>query len=74
MADITDASALDFTSRTRTPEEGRFVVVQNTHGFYAALQIIDVKDDTRKDATDELTFRYWILTDGSKDFSKIVAS
>jgi hypothetical protein len=74
LADITDASALDFTSRTRTPEEGRFVVVQNTHGFYAALQIVDVKDETRKDATDELTFRYWILIDGSKDFSKIVAA
>lgn len=73
LADITDASALDFTSRTRTPEEGRLVVLHNTNGFYAALQILDVKDDTRGDATDELTFRYWILTDGSKDFSKIEA-
>jgi hypothetical protein len=71
LSSITDASALDFTSRTRTPEEGRFVVIQNTDGFYAALHIVDVKDDTRGDATDELTFRYWILTDGSRDFSKL---
>jgi hypothetical protein len=74
LADLSDASALDFTSRTRTPEEDRFVVVQNENGFYAALQILDVKDDTRGDATDELTFRYWILTDGSKDFSKVEAA
>src|SRR5450759_418910 len=40
LADITDASALDFTSRVRNPEKGRFVVLQNANGFYAALQII----------------------------------
>src|SRR5882724_8387256 len=62
LTDITDASLLDCTSRVRTPEKGRFVVVQNTNGFYAALQIIDIKDDTRGDPADELTFRYWILT------------
>jgi len=73
LADITDASALDFTSRVRTAEKGRFVVIQNTNGFFAAVQIIDVKDDTRGDAADALTFRYWILTDGSKDFSRIGA-
>jgi hypothetical protein len=55
----------------RTPEKGRFIVVQNANGFYAALQIIDIKDDTRGDPADELAFRYWILTDGSKDFSGI---
>ena len=71
LADITDASALDFTSRMRTPEEGRFVVLQNTNGFYAALEIVDVKDDTRHDPSDELTFQYWILTDGSTDFSRV---
>lgn len=70
LADITDASQLDYSSRSRTPQEGRIVVLQNTNGFYAALQILDIKDDSRGDDKDELTFRYWILTDGTKDFSK----
>jgi hypothetical protein len=71
LHDITDASELNMSSRVRTAEEGRFVILQNHNGFYAALEIVDIKDDTRADDKDELTFRYWILTDGSKDFSKI---
>jgi hypothetical protein len=74
LSDITDASALDFTSRTRTAEEGRFVVLQNTNGFYAALQVIEVKDDAQGDNCDEITFNYWILTDGGKNFSKVKSS
>lgn len=71
LADITNASTLDYTSRFRKPEKGRIVIVQNTNGFYAALQILDIKDDSRSDDKDELAFRYWILTDGTKDFSKV---
>jgi hypothetical protein len=71
LAEINDASALNYTSRHRSPEIGRIVVLQNTNGFYAALQILEIKDDTRSDDRDELTFRYWILTDGTKDFSKV---
>lgn len=74
IADITDASALDYTSRNRAPERGRFVVLQNNNGFYAALEIVNIKDDTRGDESDELTFRYWILNDGTKDFSKVKAT
>lgn len=70
VSDITDASTLDYTSRSRTLEGGRIVVLQNTNGFYAALQIQDIKDDTRRDDRDELTFSYRILMDGTKDFSK----
>jgi hypothetical protein len=71
LADIIDASTLDFTSRVRSAEKGGFVVLQNVNGFYAALKIIDIKDDTRGDPADELTFHYWILTDSTKDFSRI---
>lgn len=70
LNDIVDASVLDYSSRVRTPEEGRIVVLENDNGFYAALQILDIKDDTRSDDKDELSFCYWILTDGTKDFSK----
>jgi hypothetical protein len=71
LSDISDAAALDYTSRTRTPEIGRFVVLQNQNGFYAALEILEIADDTRGAPEDLLSFRYWILRDGSKDFSKI---
>lgn len=71
LSDITDASKLDYTSRSRTPEKGRIIVLQNTNGFYAALQIQAIKDYTRSDDRDELTFSYRILTDGTTDFSKI---
>lgn len=70
LIDIIKASSLDYTSRCRTPEEKRIVILQNNNGFFAALQILDVKDDTRRDDRDELTFRYCILTDGTENFSK----
>jgi TIR domain len=69
--DITEASQLDFTSRVRTARKGGFVILQNHNGLYAALEILDIKDDSRGDEADELTFRYWILRDGSRDFSNI---
>jgi hypothetical protein len=72
LADIIDASALDFTSRVRSAEKEGFVVLQNVNGFYAALKIIDIKDDTRGDPADELAFHYWILTDATRDFFRIM--
>lgn len=68
---VVDASILDYSSRTRKPEIGRIVVLENNNGFYAALQVVNIKDDSRSDDRDELRFRYWILTDGSKDFSSV---
>lgn len=73
VADIIDATALDYTSRTRTPREGQVVVLENVHGFFAALRVIDIKDNTRHDDRDELSFEYWILRDGGKDFSRSAA-
>jgi TIR domain len=69
--DIIEASQVDFTSRVRKAREGGCVILQNHNGFYAALEILDIKDDSRGDEVDELTFRYWILRDGTGDFSNI---
>lgn len=69
LREVTDASTLDMTSRTRTVAEGGFVVLQNHNGFFAGLQVLDIKDDSRVDDRDEITFHYWILRDGSRDFS-----
>ncbi|WP_308389815.1 TIR domain-containing protein [Acidithiobacillus sp. AMEEHan] len=72
LAGIPPIEDLEFTSRVRSPEVGRFVVLQNVQGFYAALQIVEVKDDTRGDAEDSLHFKYWILPDGSAQFAQLV--
>jgi hypothetical protein len=71
LKSIPMADSLDFTSRVRTAEIGRFVILQNHSGLYAAVKILEIRDDTRGDPEDLLRFRYWILADGSKDFSSI---
>ena len=69
IADVVNAESLDYTSRTRTPGIGQIVVLQNNKGFYAALRILEIKDDTRGDDRDELRFRYAIQSDGSDNFA-----
>lgn len=69
ISDVTDGRRLDFTSRVRTPEIGRVVVIENANGFFCAVRIIGIKDDTRGDDRDELTFEYTILVNGGRDFS-----
>lgn len=71
VSQLSDVGVLDFTSRTRTPQEGQVVVLENTNGFFAALRIVDVKDSARSDPRDELSFEYWILRDGGRDFSTV---
>lgn len=71
LSSITDAASYDFSSRARDPEVAQIVLLQNYRGFYAALEILAIKDDSRGDPQDELTFRYWILTDGTSNFSKL---
>lgn len=68
---IPDAKTLDFSSRVRSPEINRFVIVQNHNGIYAALQILDIWDDKRGKDEDMLHFGYWILEDGTSDFSGV---
>ena len=45
--------------------------MQNQHGVWAAVQVLEIKDDTRGDEDDLLRFRYWILKDGSSNFAGI---
>jgi hypothetical protein len=66
---ITDASAHDFTSRSRTLQTGEIAVLRNTNGFFAAVQILGVDDDKRGSPSDALTMRYLILAAGEHDFS-----
>lgn len=66
---VADTKTLDFTSRVRTPEIGRVVILQNALGYFAALTVVSIKDDSRGDPVNELVFDYVILTDVSDRFS-----
>ena len=70
IAALSEAAKLDFSSRYRTPRCGEIVVLRNSHGFYAAVQVLDIKDDGRDDDRDELRFRYAIQDDGTDNFTK----
>jgi hypothetical protein len=70
IAQIRDATAYDFSSHGRTPDVGQIVVWRNVNGLYAATKIVDIKYEGRNGDHDELTFDYFILTNGSVDFGK----
>ena len=65
---IDDARIYDGSSRIRTPSIGQIVLIQNANGFFAALKILAIKDDTRGSPFDELTFEYIIQTNRTHDF------
>lgn len=67
---VTDASSYDGSSRSRTLQEGEVAVLKNRHGNFAALQVLDVKDRTRADDRDELTFQYVINPEGERSFTQ----
>lgn len=70
ISQLRNAERLDYTSRTRTPVLGDIVVLRNTRGFYAALHILEIKDDSRGDIRDEVRFRFAIQSDGTDSFAE----
>ncbi len=70
IAKVSHAALLDFTSRARTLQRREIVVLRNVKGFYAAVHVLDIKDDTRRDDKDELRFRYAIQSNGSDTFTE----
>lgn len=68
---ISDASKLDFTSRSRAVRCGQVAVLKNKDGFFAAFKLIDVKDRSRGGDDDRVEIEYVILSEGGSDFSKV---
>lgn len=68
IKEIKDAKIYDGSSRIRRPNVNQVAVLQNANGFFAAIKILAIKDDTRGDSNDEITFEYTIQTNGSPDF------
>lgn len=52
---------LDFTSRTRRPNEGQVLVIENTNGRFLAVQVIDVMATSHGDPEDRLTLQYQVV-------------
>ena len=72
ISEVMNAERLDFTSRVRRIAPGGVAVLRNTNGFYAAIHVIDIKDDSRRDDRDELRFQYAIQGDGTDNFMAFV--
>lgn len=69
---IKDARNYDTSSRVRRPNVNQIAIIQNVNGFYAAIKILSIKDDTRGHLNDEVTFEYLIQTNGTPDFTTII--
>ena len=68
IAEIADAHIYDGSSRIRRPNVGQIAVLQNANGFWAAIKILRIRDDTRNDDCDEVSFDYVIQTNGTPCF------
>ena len=66
---IVDAEKLDSTSGSVTARVRQVVVLQNSKGFYAA--VVDGNRRFPSARVGELQITYWILIDGSRDFSSV---
>ena len=69
LKDINDASTMNYSSRVRTVNLGQIVVFENHVSRYCAALIRRLQDDTRGSPQDWIEFDYWILDDGTDDFS-----
>ena len=67
---VSNAESLDYTSRARAIRRGEIAVLRNVDGFYAAIHVIGIKDDSRSGERDELRFRYAIQSNGSDSFAE----
>ena len=47
---------------------GHIAIWRNVNGLYAGRKVIEIKDNSRGDSHDELTFEHAILADGTTSF------
>lgn len=70
ISKIKDASIYDMSSRSRTLQEWEIVILKNIYWNFCAVKIIDIKDRTRNDDQDNVTFEYLINIGWYSDFRK----
>lgn len=69
IADVTDASQYDTSSRVRTPKLGEIVIWQNTAGYYLATKVEKLQSRGHGCPADEMTFSYVIAPSKSSTFA-----
>lgn len=69
IKDVKNASQFDFSSRVRTIKKHEIAILKNKYGNYAAIKVIDIKDNTRGDDKDELYYEYVINPDNRTNYS-----
>lgn len=70
ISNIEDSSIFDMSSRTSTPKEWEVVILKNIYWNYCAIKILNIKDNSRNDKIDEVTFEYVINSNWYTDFRK----
>ena len=70
ISQVVDASSLNY-ARVASIPLGGVAVLRNNNGFYAAIQVLEIKDYTRGDNLDEVRFRYAVQPNASGNFSNI---
>ena len=70
ICSIDDARRYDGSSRARCPSTAQIAVLQNANGYFSAIKIVEIRDDTRGSEFDQITFDYVIQTNGSPSFVK----
>ncbi len=68
LSDIPVASLLDYSSRVRTVNVGALAIYENHNGKYMAIKIRELEATTNGNR-DYARMSYWILDDGSSDFT-----
>ena len=69
LVEIENAARLDYSSRVRTAQLEQILVFENHESRYCAAQLISVAAVSHGAQHNSVTIRYWILEDGSDDFS-----
>lgn len=71
IAEITDASSYDTSSRVRSPRLSEIVVWQNIAGYYLATKVNKLQIRGLSSAADQLTFSYVIAPNKSASFAPV---
>lgn len=71
FSDIKDASILDYTSRSRTPNTGELVTLVNRNGFVAAVKFGDIKARGHGAERSSVSFEYKINQNKEASFESV---
>ena len=74
ITEVEDARTYDGSSRVRRPRIGQIAVMQNTNGFWAAIKVLSISDDTRGANWDEVKFDYTIQDEWHSFFCSVTSN